>query len=294
MELSPLSWDCFGVGLYGLLVSRNLIKLLVVLQILGKAAILALVLAGRRQWPAQSRPEPGHDRHRRRHGGGHRRPGPGRSRSTDAPARSTYTPCRGCEANPGHDLASLVVLVLGIPCLAPWPSGWSATVVRRRETSGGRLLGRRRAGQSGLAAAGDVDVVIRLPVGGAFGDFTFVPDGLAVFMAAIATVIGCLAVVFSLDYMRGEAGLARYYAWSWCSSAAMAGLVLSGSLLLLLVFWEIVGLCSFGLIAFHADQPAGGRRRNPGPGHDPARRTRLVGWHSGRAGRPGHRRRGRH
>jgi NADH-quinone oxidoreductase subunit K len=36
-----------GVGLYGLLVSRNLIKLLLVLQILAKAVILALVLAGR-------------------------------------------------------------------------------------------------------------------------------------------------------------------------------------------------------------------------------------------------------
>jgi NADH-quinone oxidoreductase subunit K len=36
-----------GVGFYGLLVSRNLIKLLLVLQILAKAAILALVLAGR-------------------------------------------------------------------------------------------------------------------------------------------------------------------------------------------------------------------------------------------------------
>jgi NADH:ubiquinone oxidoreductase subunit K len=37
----------FGIGLYGLLVSRHLIKQLIVLQILAKAAILALVLAGR-------------------------------------------------------------------------------------------------------------------------------------------------------------------------------------------------------------------------------------------------------
>lgn len=35
-----------GVGLYGLLITRNLIKLVMVLQILVKAAILALVLAG--------------------------------------------------------------------------------------------------------------------------------------------------------------------------------------------------------------------------------------------------------
>jgi len=48
-----------GVGLYGLLVTRNLIKLIVALQILVKAAMLALILAGRingrpawaRAWP---------------------------------------------------------------------------------------------------------------------------------------------------------------------------------------------------------------------------------------------------
>lgn len=35
-----------GVGLYGLLMARNLIKLVIVLQVLVKTAILALVVAG--------------------------------------------------------------------------------------------------------------------------------------------------------------------------------------------------------------------------------------------------------
>ncbi len=35
-----------GIGLYGLLISRNLIKLVIALQILVKAALLGLVLAG--------------------------------------------------------------------------------------------------------------------------------------------------------------------------------------------------------------------------------------------------------
>lgn len=39
----------FGIGLYGLLAMRNLMKVIVALQILGKCAILALVLAGRMQ-----------------------------------------------------------------------------------------------------------------------------------------------------------------------------------------------------------------------------------------------------
>ena len=36
-----------GVGLYGLLIIRNLIKIVIVLQILTKAALLALLTAGR-------------------------------------------------------------------------------------------------------------------------------------------------------------------------------------------------------------------------------------------------------
>jgi len=36
-----------GVGLYGLLITRNLIKIVLVLQILVKSAMLALVLAGK-------------------------------------------------------------------------------------------------------------------------------------------------------------------------------------------------------------------------------------------------------
>ena len=37
----------FGIGLYGLLVTRNLIKMVAVLQILLKSAVLALVVAGK-------------------------------------------------------------------------------------------------------------------------------------------------------------------------------------------------------------------------------------------------------
>jgi len=37
----------FGIGLYGLLITRNLIKMVAVLQILVKSAVLALVVAGK-------------------------------------------------------------------------------------------------------------------------------------------------------------------------------------------------------------------------------------------------------
>ena len=97
--------------------------------------------------------------------------------------------------------------------------------------------------------------VISLPIGGAFGDFTFNADGLGVFLSVVATVIGCLAVIFSADYMKNEAQLSRYYAFILFFIGSMAGLVLTTNLLLIFVFWEMTALCSYALIAFHNDDP---------------------------------------
>jgi len=99
------------------------------------------------------------------------------------------------------------------------------------------------------------ETVVKIPMGGTFGDFTFVPDGLGVFLSVIATVIGCLAVIFSTSYMKGEASLGRYYAFVLFFIGAMVGLVLSSNLLLIFFFWEITALCSYALIAFHNDDP---------------------------------------
>jgi len=96
-------------------------------------------------------------------------------------------------------------------------------------------------------------VEIQLPLGKAFGVLTFVPDGLAVSLTAIAAVIGSLAVIFSVDYMHGEAQLGRYYFLVLFFIGAMTGLVLSGNLLFTFFFWEITALCSYGLISFYND-----------------------------------------
>ena len=106
-----------------------------------------------------------------------------------------------------------------------------------------------------IPRAGDA-AVVRLSLGSIFGELTFVPDGLGVYLSAVATVVGSLAVVFSVDYMHGEAQLGRYYAFVLLFIGAMAGLVLSGSLLVMFLFWEITALCSYALISFHNDDPA--------------------------------------
>ena len=98
-------------------------------------------------------------------------------------------------------------------------------------------------------------ITLTLPVGGAFGNFTFVPDGLGLLLACIATVVGSLAVIFSVDYMHGEAQLGRYYSMVLFFIGAMVGLVLSSNLLLMFAFWEITAVCSYILISFYNDDP---------------------------------------
>lgn len=153
--------------------------------------------------------------------------------------------------------AWLVLLTIGLPWLGALAvlSAGDARARAQNAFAVGFTLASGLAALALLPFTTDA-AAVRIPVGGVFGDFTFVPDGLGVFLAVVATVIGSLAVIFSVDYMRGEAQLGRYYALVLLFIGAMAGLVLSGSLLLLFLFWEITAFCSYALISFHNDPKA--------------------------------------
>ena len=99
------------------------------------------------------------------------------------------------------------------------------------------------------------EAVISINTGGIFGYLTFVPDGLATFLTAIAAVIGSLAVLFSVGYMNGEKQLSRYYFFVLFFIGTMAGLFLSGSIFYMFIFWEITAICSYALISFYNDDP---------------------------------------
>lgn len=80
-------------------------------------------------------------------------------------------------------------------------------------------------------------------------------DGLGATLAAIAGVVGALALLFSTRFMERESGLTRYYALTLLFVGAMVGFSLTDSLIAVYVFWEVLGLCSFGLIAFWMTDP---------------------------------------
>ncbi|HML24505.1 MAG TPA: proton-conducting transporter membrane subunit [Aggregatilinea sp.] len=150
----------------------------------------------------------------------------------------------------------LIVLTIGLPwlgALAVWLTGDDRPDQQHRLAVIFSVL----AGITALLLIPSTSdsVALRIDVGSVFGDFTFVPDGLGVFLAAVATVVGCLAVVFAVDYMDGEKQLGRFYSFVLLFIGAMVGLVLTGSILLLFIFWEITALTSYALISFHNDDP---------------------------------------
>jgi NADH-quinone oxidoreductase subunit L len=56
--------------------------------------------------------------------------------------------------------------------------------------------------------------------------------------------------------MHGDPGYHRYFAFMSLFTASMLGLVLADNLLMVYVFWEMVGLCSYLLIGFWFHRPA--------------------------------------
>jgi NADH-quinone oxidoreductase subunit L len=81
-------------------------------------------------------------------------------------------------------------------------------------------------------------------------------DGLIAIMLAVVSGVSLLVQVYSLAYMKGDDGFARYFAFMSLFTASMIGLVLVDSLIVLYAFWELVGLSSFLLIGFWFQRPA--------------------------------------
>lgn len=81
-------------------------------------------------------------------------------------------------------------------------------------------------------------------------DFGFRVDQLSAVMLVVVTVVSFLVHLFSVDYMHGDTGIARYYAELQMFTTAMLGVVTATNLAQLFFFWELVGLCSYLLIGF--------------------------------------------
>ncbi len=87
----------------------------------------------------------------------------------------------------------------------------------------------------------------------------FYLDALSLVMVLVVTFVGFLIHIYSAEFMIEDKGYSRFFAYMNLFVASMITLLLGNNLLLLLLGWEGVGLCSYLLIGFWYGDPANGR-----------------------------------
>src|SRR5947207_1567324 len=78
---------------------------------------------------------------------------------------------------------------------------------------------------------------------------------LSSLMLVLVSFLCLLIFIYSLGYMQEEEGKPRYYAEVSLFATGMLGTVSADNFLQLLIFWEIMGLCSYLLIGFWYHKP---------------------------------------
>ena len=151
-----------------------------------------------------------------------------------------------------------VVLALGASCLCSLALLWH---VRQRPAEYERVasygtwvlvenayhpadgLPASDVGEPSAARDFSVDVALRL-------------DALTCIMLTMVTFISLLVAIYSVGYMRADRGYWRFFAYIALFVFSMTMLVSVSNFLLLFVFWEAVGVCSYLLIGFWYEKPA--------------------------------------
>jgi len=87
-------------------------------------------------------------------------------------------------------------------------------------------------------------------------DVTLRADSLTAVMLSMVTFISTLVAIYSIGYMHGDRGYWRFFSYIGLFVFSMTMLVSVSNFVLLYVFWEAVGLCSYLLIGFWYEKPA--------------------------------------
>ena len=123
-------------------------------------------------------------------------------------------------------------------------------------------------GVSFLLSCGALVTAVRDPAAHAFHNFTWLEvgsgalrlgwllDPLTALMCVMVTFVGLLIFIFSAGYLAEDANFKQFFCFLSLFAAAMLGLLVANSLLLLFVCWELVGLASYLLIGFWFHKPS--------------------------------------
>ena len=84
-------------------------------------------------------------------------------------------------------------------------------------------------------------------------------DGLSVIVLVVVAFISTLVQIYSLEYLRGDRRYTHFFAALTLFSAGMLAMVIAEDMILFLLGWEIMGLCSFMLIGHWWEDGANSR-----------------------------------
>jgi proton-translocating NADH-quinone oxidoreductase chain N len=103
------------------------------------------------------------------------------------------------------------------------------------------------------AVLGGETITTRILLGHGY-DLVFCADKLAVFMALVSASISAIIVFYSFGYISHYENQNEYYLMVVLFFGAMMGLVFSGNLVFLYLFWEITAITSWRLIGFFREK----------------------------------------
>jgi NADH-quinone oxidoreductase subunit L len=87
-------------------------------------------------------------------------------------------------------------------------------------------------------------------------DITLFVDQLTVLLLLLVTGVSTVVHVYSSRYMIGDSRYNRFFAVIALFTFSMILLVMSGNLLMLLISWEVMGICSYLLISHASERPS--------------------------------------
>jgi len=87
-------------------------------------------------------------------------------------------------------------------------------------------------------------------------DMNIILDPISIMMIVVVSFVSLMVHVFSLGYMKGEERFSTYYSFLSLFTFSMLGLVLSGNILQIYIFWELVGVSSYLLIGYYFEKPS--------------------------------------
>lgn len=96
-------------------------------------------------------------------------------------------------------------------------------------------------------------------VGGFRPEIALYLDPISLIMVVVVAFVSLLIHIYSTEFMSGDDGYSRFFAYMNLFVASMLTLLLADNLLLLYLGWEGVGLCSYLLIGFWYRDPENGR-----------------------------------